>query len=326
MTDLDVEGNIVLINPLMQTNLRVLSGTPFSPRVASTDYVRFEMLRCPPDTTVQWRIPKAKVGLIWVRDRRGSVRVLSGDHSTEELRTGDANLWFFPENLATEGEIVGSSAINCIGLFVEPSFVPQPVRNELADPIVGLSDSTLGRTFNALTGQLAELAEPEPMYIEGWAIQVLARVGRGQRMARSSRQTRMSGLAAWQLRRAKEMLLADISGHLPLSELATACRLSVSHFLRAFRASTGTPPRRWLIAQRVNNAQKLLAQSEVPLSEIAYTCGFADQSHFSRVFARISGTTPSVWRREHGCKDCAPQSDVSGGRTAATQRQMEDWL
>jgi AraC-like DNA-binding protein len=300
MTELDVEGNTMMINSLMQTNLRVLSNsTPSTPRIASTDQVRVELLRCPRDATVRWRMPEAKLGLMWVRDRRGSVRVLSSARPMETIGAGDANLWFFPEGFDAEGEVVGRSATDCVGLFVEPSFVPSPVKSELEEPIVGFSDSALGRTFNAFAGQLANLDEPQPMYLEGWALQVLAHIRRAGRVAEPQGPRRASGLAPWQLRRAKEMLMAGISEHLPLSAVAAACRLSVSHFARAFRVSTGVPPHQWLIAARVNTARDLLAQSETPLAEIANMCGFADQSHFSRLFAHVNGTSPGAWRRVH---------------------------
>jgi AraC-like DNA-binding protein len=227
------------------------------------------------------------------------MRVLAGGRAGENPYPGDANLWFFPEGFDAEGELVGRSATDCVGLFVEPSFVPAPVKSELGEPIVGFSDGALGRSFNALALQLAEPDEPQPMYIDGWAMQVLAHVRRAGRTAEPRRPARTSGLAPWQLRRAKEMLLADVSEHLPLAAVAAACRISVSHFARAFRVSTGVPPHQWLIAARVSNARDLLAQSETPLAEIATMCGFADQSHFSRLFARAHGTSPGSWRREH---------------------------
>jgi len=289
----------VMTNPLMQTNLRVLSNAvSASTRVTATDHVRIEVLHCPAESTVQWRVPKAKLGVMWVRDRRGSVRVLSDDWPANLCR-GEANLWFFPEGFDAEGELRGKSATDCVGLFIEPSFVPPGVRTDLAEPIVGCTDSTLGRTFTALAGQLTEPDEPQPMYVDGWAMQVLAHIRRPGRVARSRQPARTSGLAPWQLRRAKEMLRADISEHLPLAAVAAACRISISHFARAFRASAGVPPHQWLIAERVNSARDLLAKSEVSLAEIANTCGFADQSHFSRLFARVNGTSPGAWRRSH---------------------------
>jgi AraC family transcriptional regulator len=105
------------------------------------------------------------------------------------------------------------------------------------------------------------------------------------------------GLAPWQERRAKEMLVADLSGATPLTEIAAICGLSSDHFARAFRRSTGLAPHAWLLRARVERAMTLLRQPDPSLSEIALACGFADHSHFSRVFARQTGRSPGVWRR-----------------------------
>jgi AraC family transcriptional regulator len=106
------------------------------------------------------------------------------------------------------------------------------------------------------------------------------------------------GLAPWQQRRARELIDARLDGGLPLAELAWACRLSVRHFARAFRQSTGQSPHRWLTARRLERARRLLEGSSRSLSEIAGACGFASQSHFTRVFTRRVGRSPGAWRRD----------------------------
>jgi AraC-like DNA-binding protein len=105
------------------------------------------------------------------------------------------------------------------------------------------------------------------------------------------------GLAPWQRKRAEEMLAGSVRKDLPLASLAAECRLSVSHFTRAFRQSTGLPPHRWLLKFRVEAAKSILCDTCLPLDEIARSCGFADQSHFTRVFSRLTGQAPGAWRR-----------------------------
>jgi AraC-like DNA-binding protein len=105
------------------------------------------------------------------------------------------------------------------------------------------------------------------------------------------------GLAAWQERRAKELLAANLDGAIALAEIARECRLSVSHFSRAFRRSLGVAPHCWLMNRRVELAKDLLRGREISLSEVALRCGFADQSHFTRVFTRRAGVSPGAWRR-----------------------------
>jgi AraC family transcriptional regulator len=105
------------------------------------------------------------------------------------------------------------------------------------------------------------------------------------------------GLAPWQLRRARELARAKLSDSISVSELATECRLSSSHFSRAFKQTTGMTPHSWLTRMRVEQAKELLQETDIELVDIALTCGFADQSHFSRVFSRAEGQTPGRWRR-----------------------------
>jgi AraC family transcriptional regulator len=115
--------------------------------------------------------------------------------------------------------------------------------------------------------------------------------------ASDKRRDLQGGLAAWQERRAKDALQASISSGITLEDLATLCGLSRSHFARAFKQSTGLPPHRWLLGRRVARARDLLLHSTMPLEKIATSCGFADQSHLSRVFSKHVGTSPGAWRR-----------------------------
>jgi transcriptional regulator GlxA family with amidase domain len=60
------------------------------------------------------------------------------------------------------------------------------------------------------------------------------------------------------------------------------------------------PPHQRLLVLRVEAAREHLVGSSTPLAEVAYLCGFSDQSHFTRTFVRHVGLSPGAWRREHG--------------------------
>jgi AraC-like DNA-binding protein len=92
-------------------------------------------------------------------------------------------------------------------------------------------------------------------------------------------------------------MLKNIDSKISLAQLAKECRLSRSHFGRAFKKTLGQAPHRWLLEQRVEKAKGLLFIPKIPISEIALGAGFADQSHFTRVFSKATGTTPGAWRR-----------------------------
>lgn len=98
---------------------------------------------------------------------------------------------------------------------------------------------------------------------------------------------------------AKDFMRENFSRSISLEETALACGLSRSHFIRAFRNSTGVTPHRWLLDYRIERVTALLAQP-ITIAEIASLCGFADQSHLSRVFQKNMGITPAAWRRRVG--------------------------
>jgi AraC family transcriptional regulator len=105
------------------------------------------------------------------------------------------------------------------------------------------------------------------------------------------------GLATWQVKRAKEILTANLDGRVLLKEVASECQLSVSHFSRAFSRTTGTAPHKWLLSHRIEVAKEKLRDGRLSLLDVALACGFADQSHLTRVFTRIVGVSPGAWRR-----------------------------
>lgn len=114
------------------------------------------------------------------------------------------------------------------------------------------------------------------------------------------RRLKFNGLAPWQLRRAKDILLAHISERISLKDVARECCLSQSAFVRGFSMSMGIPPHRWLTMRRIERAKELMLESGMTLANIALASGFGDQSHFTRVFGQVVGLSPSAWKRQTG--------------------------
>ena len=108
---------------------------------------------------------------------------------------------------------------------------------------------------------------------------------------------RLGTLTSAQQRLVTSRLLDNIRDDPGLAELALLCGLSRSHFIRAFKQTTGLPPHRWLLMQRVSRAKRMLVSGSLPVSAIALECGFADQSHLTRVFKNTYGSTPAAARR-----------------------------
>ncbi|EJJ28804.1 helix-turn-helix domain-containing protein [Rhizobium sp. CF142] len=113
---------------------------------------------------------------------------------------------------------------------------------------------------------------------------------------------RRSGvLAPWQEKKVLEFLTANAFAQVSIAELAQVCGLSRSYFNRAFKETFGRTPYRWVMEYRVSKAKDLL-RSDVSIQDVATACGFADQSHLTRVFADIAGDPPGNWRRQNRLK------------------------
>jgi AraC-like DNA-binding protein len=165
-----------------------------------------------------------------------------------------------------------------------------PMREAHVDPVLR----------NLALALIPALTRPDQMnrlFVSHTWLAVITHVARAYGSLRVNTLTGRGGLAPWQERRAKEMLAADLSGCLTLPELAAACRLSCSHFSQAFRQTVGCPPHQWLMIQRVERSKDLMLNTDKALSEIALVTGFADQSHFTRVFSQRVGRSPAAWRR-----------------------------
>jgi AraC family transcriptional regulator len=106
------------------------------------------------------------------------------------------------------------------------------------------------------------------------------------------------GLSTRQLRYALEYIEANLSEDVSLADVAVASASSVSSLTRGFKATLGISPHNWLLNRRIALAQRLIYERNIPLSEVAASCGFADQSHLTRVFMRKVGSSPAVWRHK----------------------------
>jgi len=110
------------------------------------------------------------------------------------------------------------------------------------------------------------------------------------------------GLAPWQVNRVAAYIDSHLASRIRVQDLTALAKLSVSHFSRAFKTSFGVPPLVYVAIRRIDLACELMLTTEESTCQIALACGLCDQSHFCRVFRRVTGVSPNVWRRAH-CAD-----------------------
>ncbi|MBR1167191.1 helix-turn-helix domain-containing protein [Bradyrhizobium liaoningense] len=114
---------------------------------------------------------------------------------------------------------------------------------------------------------------------------------------RATFQPAMGGLAPKVLLRAIERLRSDGDADVSLDALASDAGLSRFHFCRAFKESTGLSPHAWLRQHRLEQAMHKLRESDEPIVSIAAALGYSSQTAFAAAFRKLTGETPSDWRR-----------------------------
>jgi AraC family transcriptional regulator len=131
----------------------------------------------------------------------------------------------------------------------------------------------------------------------------LLRLNRGARSERAKRSEYRGGLMAWQLNRVVDYIEAHLADKITALELANLINTSVGQLFRAFKISVSVTPFHYITRRRVELACTLMRTTRQPLCEVAVACGLCDQAHLCKMFRRVFGMSPSVWRRTMPARD-----------------------
>lgn len=104
-------------------------------------------------------------------------------------------------------------------------------------------------------------------------------------------------LSPSRVRRVTAFIEANLGSDLALGDLAAVAGSSPFHFARGFAEATGSPPYAYLLRRRIEAGRHMLLADDEPVAAIASRCGFRGATQFSRMFKRLTGRTPSEFRR-----------------------------
>jgi AraC family transcriptional regulator len=99
-----------------------------------------------------------------------------------------------------------------------------------------------------------------------------------------------------QKRRVLHFIRENLDTNVAVSDLAACIGVSSDHFFQIFKASFGMSPYRFVMQERVAKAKAMLEESRKAVGEIAIELGFPSHSHFTKIFHKMTGATPSQFR------------------------------
>src|SRR5580658_2466804 len=247
-------------------------------RMRSSRPMRGRSLAVPPEEAFAFHVPLSLPFFsdLWTSGRRREV---------PDMRLGYAQLVDLGENPIVSLDIPFDSL---------RFYITQVAIDEMANeagirrvkglyaPNFGARDLVMFGLAQALAGAMERPGNGTAMFSDSIALAFFAHIVRAYGSVPIGGRNARGGLAAWQLKRARDLINVNLAHDPSIAEIAHECGLSSSYFARAFKRSTGVPPYKWLTKMRVERAKELLKDPRCELADIAQICGFVDQSHFTR--------------------------------------------
>jgi AraC family transcriptional regulator len=164
-------------------------------------------------------------------------------------------------------------------------------------PRLLFSDRDLWETMLKLKAQVKNSDRSQLAYVDALSLTLAYELMRMNDSAPALDSPLRGGLPGWQQAKLTQHIDEHLAENISLSALAELVQLSPYHFSRAFKQSFGLPPHRYLISRRIEHAKSLLADRKRSVTEIGFDIGFSEASAFATAFRKVTGETPTDYRR-----------------------------
>lgn len=253
-----------------------------------------------------WEMPKHllthhAIGVSHSRETIQVERVLGKQKQAEKVNNGAVII--IPANVQHKAAWDREGDITF--LVLEPNQMTQTAqeigmgdRIELI-PHFAMVDPLIHQLGLALRSELESNQLSNHFYIDSLKTTLLAHLIKHYAVVKPTISMQPEGLSQYQLQRAIDYINDSLNQDIKLAEIAKVVGMSQYYFCRLFRQSTGIAPHQYLIQQRVERAKQLLKQRNVSIADVAFQCGFANQSHLTKMFRQLTGSTPKTYRNQY---------------------------
>lgn len=244
--------------------------------------------------------------LVWVISGEAQIeeRELIGEWTKTEVRTGSFFLTQTDAPYLMRWQVRPECPFEVLHLYLGLTLVDRvarslglnPLRLRMRD-ISAAQDAFISGVLTGLTAEIQRVHSNSSLFVNGLLESLTIHLLRHYAETHSTRTHKPAQLPAWKLRKALDHMETHLAKPFDLDFLAGLCGMSRFHFSRSFHNTMGQTPSRWFVRQRVEQAKKLLCQSDKSIIEIALTIGYESPSHFAQVFRRETGVSPRDYRK-----------------------------
>lgn len=277
---------------------------PRAPIDSSYDFgwngIRLDHHRQPAFETPEHTLQQYAISISLAKHQVNAQRVLNGHRQQEYINYGDVAV--IPAHVYHKSSWDSEAEFLVLSLekefFARVAYDSVDLQQQEILPQFAAQDSLIQQIGLTLKSELASGEMGSRIYIESLATTLCIHILKHYSASSGTIATYSEGLSRLQLRQAVEYINQNLEKDLTLAEIAAVVGMSMYHFSRLFKQSTGFSPHQYVLNSRIDKAKRLLAITEEAIDQICQQVGFQTQSHFTNVFRKLIGTTPKAYRKQ----------------------------
>ena len=200
---------------------------------------------------------------------------------------------------------VGTEAFQSMAVFIELPLLKRALEEVFGDDaaharlrdVSAFTDAALDSMMERVREELAR-RHASPVFLQGIAQAIAIHLARNYAETTNEKHSGSASLPGYKLRQITDWMAEHLAEEFNLDRLAAQAGLSKFYFNRLFKSAMGMSPSRYQITLRLDEARRLLRETKKSVVEIALDVGYANPSHFAQLFRRVTGLSPSDYRRQ----------------------------